>query len=89
MALLPLYENRTAYASDAIVVFLNDIVPCEDDILELLYQMKIQEADMVCSMGWTEKGEWFYDVWIAHGMNGDTFVSLSFNTSSLLGGYCG
>ena len=52
-----------------LLYFLNDIIPCEDDILELLDQMKIQEADMVCSMDWKETGNLFYDVWVASGMH--------------------
>lgn len=85
LALLPLLENRVAYSSDAIIVFLNDIAPCEEDILELLYQMKIQEADMVCPMDWLESGELFYDVWVSRGINGDTFVSFHLTHPSPLG----
>ncbi|OXV09519.1 hypothetical protein Egran_02718 [Elaphomyces granulatus] len=79
LALLPLLENRVAYTSDAIIVFPNDIVPCEEDILELLYQMKIQEADMVCPMDWLESGGLFYDVWVSRGINGDTFFEIPQN----------
>jgi alpha-1,3-mannosyltransferase len=34
------------------VLFMNDILFCAEDVLELLFQHDLQEADMACSMDW-------------------------------------
>ena len=56
----------------------NDVAICMEDILELIYQRHYQNADMTCAMDWTYVGPnpTFYDVWIARGMNGDTFFNI-------------
>ena len=63
---------------DTTVIFLNDVAICSEDILELIHQRHYQDADMVCGMDWTYVGPdpTFYDVWIARGMNGDTFFDI-------------
>lgn len=78
LAVKDLFENSGTYASDATVVFLNDIAPCLEDILEIIHQRIFQEADMTCPMDWTYVGEHptFYDVWIARGMTGDSFFHI-------------
>ena len=60
------------------IIFLNDVALCSEDILELIHQRQYQNADMVCGMDWTYVGDdpTFYDVWIARGMNGDTFFEI-------------
>ena len=77
-ALKPLIEERTSYARDTVVIFLNDIVLCVDDILELLHQHIVQSADMTCAMDWNDKNNdvLFYDAWIARGITGDTFFEI-------------
>jgi alpha-1,3-mannosyltransferase len=77
-ALRPLVEDRSAYADDAMIIFLNDIVVCPDDILELLHQQVTQSADMTCAMDWNDKdGDvLFYDAWVARGISGDTFFEI-------------
>jgi alpha-1,3-mannosyltransferase len=49
-----------------------------EDILELVHQRIYQHAEMTCGMDWTYVGPdpTFYDVWIARGMNGDTFFNI-------------
>ena len=49
-----------------------------EDILELVHQRQHQKADMTCAMDWTFVGPdpTFYDVWIARGMNGDSFFNI-------------
>ncbi|TVY83528.1 Alpha-1,3-mannosyltransferase CMT1 [Lachnellula suecica] len=78
LALEPLVSNAEQYTNDTTVIFLNDVSLCMEDILELLYQQVYQKADMVCGMDW--KNLWrdptFYDVWVARGMNGDTFFNI-------------
>ncbi|KAK6364247.1 hypothetical protein LTS17_012418 [Exophiala oligosperma] len=77
LALDPLVRRPTQYASpDTIVIFLNDVAICPDDILELVYQYTLQQADMVCAMDWKDDGHVFYDSWVSRGINGDLFVEV-------------
>ena len=79
-ALQPLMDHHKEEGSkdDTTVIFLNDVSICSEDILELIHQRHYQSADMVCGMDWTYVGPdpTFYDVWIARGMNGDTFFDI-------------
>lgn len=79
-ALEPLLDlhHKGSPIDDTTIVFLNDVAICSEDILELIHQRRYQEADMVCGMDWTSVGPdpTFYDVWIARGMNGDTFFEI-------------
>jgi alpha-1,3-mannosyltransferase len=77
-ALNPLVQHPDLYANDTTVIFLNDVSPCMEDILELIHQRLYQAADMACGMDWTYVGAdpTFYDVWIARDMNGDTFFNI-------------
>lgn len=62
------------------VVFINDVHLCEADLLEILLQHEVQEADMSCGMDYKElrikefeaQGYplLFYDVWVARDMLG-------------------
>ena len=78
LALEPLMDFRAFDPKDITVVFMNDVAICSEDIIELIHQRHKQKADMVCGMDWTYLGEnpTFYDVWIARGMNGDTFFNI-------------
>ena len=77
-ALTPLTEGRVSYASDAMVIFLNDIILCADDVLELLHQQIVQSAEMTCAMDWNDSdgAVVFYDAWVARGISGDTFFEI-------------
>ena len=78
-ALQPLLDHADQSLTDATtVIFINDVAICMEDILELIHQRKFQNADMACAMDWTYVGPdpTFYDVWIARGMNGDTFFNI-------------
>ncbi|MCJ1281305.1 hypothetical protein MMC26_000623 [Xylographa opegraphella] len=77
-ALKPLVEIPQLVSCDATIIFLNDVSICTEDILELIHQYVYQNADMVCAMDWTYVGRdpTFYDVWIARGMNGDSFFKI-------------
>lgn len=77
-ALAPLLDSPAQYAPDTTILFLNDVAPCAEDILELLHQHIQQKADMTCAMDWTYVGPHpsFYDVWVSRGMTGDTFFDL-------------
>jgi alpha-1,3-mannosyltransferase len=83
-ALEPMISDPEQYSvNDTTVVFLNDVSLCMEDILELIHQRVYQKADMTCGMDW--KNMWrdptFYDVWIARGMNGDSFFDIPFDGS--------
>ncbi|KAL9101069.1 MAG: hypothetical protein Q9163_003632 [Psora crenata] len=78
-ALQPLLDHADQTLTDATtVIFINDVAICMEDILELIHQRNYQNADMTCAMDWTHVGPepTFYDVWIARGMNGDTFFNI-------------
>lgn len=81
MALQPLVDDTEAVkfsAKNTTIVFLNDVAICLEDILELVHQKRTLGADMTCAMDWTYVGPdpTFYDVWIARGMNGDSFFEI-------------
>jgi alpha-1,3-mannosyltransferase len=74
-ALHPLMRHPERYSIDTTVVFLNDVSICLEDILELIHQRVLQNADVTCAMDWTYVGQdpTFYDVWIARSLSGDSF----------------
>ncbi|KAK3937337.1 cryptococcal mannosyltransferase 1-domain-containing protein [Diplogelasinospora grovesii] len=79
LALQPLVSNLTGHVSqNTTILFLNDVAACTEDILELALQRRQLGADMTCAMDWTYVGldPTFYDVWIAHTINGDSFFEV-------------
>ncbi|OAX84050.1 hypothetical protein ACJ72_01585 [Emergomyces africanus] len=84
-ALQPLFEGsarlfsrrRYRISSDAIVIFLNDIVLCPEDILELVYQHRLQSASMTCAFDWNGQASSFYDSWVSRSMSGNLFFEIS------------
>jgi alpha-1,3-mannosyltransferase len=78
LALEPLTKQTEQYSEDTTVLFINDVSICMEDILELIHQRVYQNADMTCGMDWTYVGPdpTFYDVWIARGMNGNSFFNI-------------
>jgi alpha-1,3-mannosyltransferase len=84
LALEPFHGLPAAEQKNSTVIFLNDISLCSEDILELVHQKRVQTADMTCAMDWYYAGPdnpTFYDVWIARGINGDTFFEIPPNGS--------
>ncbi|KKY19116.1 putative alpha-mannosyltransferase cmt1 [Phaeomoniella chlamydospora] len=77
-ALRPLISGKEQWSSNTIVIFLNDVAICMEDILELIHQHRFQQADMVCPMDWTYVGPdpTFYDIWIARDMDGESFFEI-------------
>lgn len=82
-ALEPMLREPERYA-DATVIFVNDVVICPDDILELIHQRRHLGADMTCAMDWIYGGAvaTFYDVYIARGVNGDLLFNIPPETVS-------
>jgi alpha-1,3-mannosyltransferase len=71
-------EKHKFSGNHTTVAFINDVALCPEDILELLFQRRHLEADMVCAMDWTYLGgdPTFYDVWVARTMKGDSFFHI-------------
>ncbi|OQV10056.1 hypothetical protein CLAIMM_14105 isoform 1 [Cladophialophora immunda] len=82
-ALWPLTQHAQSYDPSTTIIFLNDIAPCAEDILELIYQRALLKADMTCGMDWynLDDGGTFYDSWIGRQMNGETFFEVPQSTS--------
>ncbi|KAK4218577.1 cryptococcal mannosyltransferase 1-domain-containing protein [Rhypophila decipiens] len=75
--------NPAALSPDATIVFINDILPCAEDLLELVHQRILQSADMVCALDFRYTNETdpsdaatFYDVWVARTLTGDLFFDI-------------
>jgi alpha-1,3-mannosyltransferase len=82
-ALAPYVKSSAEFSEQSTIVFINDIAPCAEDILEIIHQRQYQGADMSCAMDWTYLSETptFYDVWIARDMSGDLFFNIPANGS--------
>ena len=83
---LKLPGSSLSFADDTTVIFINDVAICTEDILELAHQRVTQGADMTCAMDWAylsglDNPPAFYDVWVARGINGDTFFEIPDNGS--------
>ena len=76
MALYPLMDHPGTFDPKTVIIFINDVSLCAEDILELLHQRVYQSADMTCAMDWINDGSLFYDVWIGRQMNGESFFEI-------------
>lgn len=77
LALAPLFMDKAKLSLDAQVIFLHEIDPCPHDVLELLYQQKMQQATMPCGMDWSFGGAIFYDIYIARSTVAETFWQIA------------
>ncbi|KAI4276396.1 MAG: hypothetical protein L6R38_005679 [Xanthoria sp. 2 TBL-2021] len=76
LALAPLLENPADFDStETTIIFINDISPCVNDILELIHQRRVQGADLACLMDYSDDSL-FYDIWVARSMTGDIFFDI-------------
>jgi alpha-1,3-mannosyltransferase len=77
-ALRPLIRHSELYNINTLIIFVNDITLCADDLLEMLHQQIVQSAVMTCAMDWKDTNGVmaFYDLWIARGINGDIFYEV-------------
>lgn len=81
-------DLRPMLAPDATVLLINDVSACAEDLLELAHQRLIQHADMTCAMDWAhgkDGKDFFYDVWIARGLDGDLFFDVPPESVSWVG----
>ena len=67
-------DRLLPHANGGTLIFLNDVITCASDILELVYQRMLQQADAVVSNDWTTLGSSpyprLYDLWVTRGING-------------------
>ena len=70
LALQPLFDG--ALGKYDTVLFINDVVHCPADILEVLYQHWKQQADMSCSVDW-HSDPLIYDRWVIRSMTGHPY----------------
>ncbi|KAF8330785.1 cryptococcal mannosyltransferase 1-domain-containing protein [Cantharellus anzutake] len=82
-ALRPLHELRDAEGEifDTII-FMNDVLPCVDDILELIWQSRRQNAAITCAADYMFHEQIgapvFYDNWVARDINGTALENAPF-----------
>ncbi|KAJ7628361.1 capsular associated protein [Roridomyces roridus] len=84
-AFVPLHELRDAENEyfDTIV-FMNDILPCVDDLLELIWQSRTNNAGITCAADYMYHEEIgspvFYDNWVARDINGTALENAPFES---------
>ncbi len=82
-AFVPLHELRDSEGEyfDSIV-FMNDILPCVDDLLELIWQSRMNNAGITCAADYMYHEEMqspvFYDNWVARDINGTALENAPF-----------
>ncbi|KII91560.1 glycosyltransferase family 69 protein [Plicaturopsis crispa FD-325 SS-3] len=82
-AFVPLHELRDAQNEyfDT-VIFMNDILPCPDDLLELIWQSRTNNAGITCASDYMYHDEIgapvFYDNWVARDINGTALENAPF-----------
>lgn len=82
-AIGPLHELRDSEGEyfDS-VVFMNDVLPCVDDVLELIWQSRQQNAGITCAADYMFHDEIgapvFYDNWVARDINGTALENAPF-----------
>lgn len=88
IAMEPLYSGSAAQHMPSgkfdEVLFINDVYHCASDILEVVLQKRIQEANQACAVDWG--GQVVYDRWIIRSMSGrcgQFFSSLCLSPTSI------
>jgi len=82
-AFVPLHELRESENEyfDSII-FMNDILPCVDDLLELIWQSRKNNAGITCAADYMYHEEIgapvFYDNWVARDINGTALENAPF-----------
>ncbi|KAG6887141.1 hypothetical protein C0992_000451 [Termitomyces sp. T32_za158] len=79
----PLHELRDAENEyfDTII-FMNDVLPCVDDLLELIFQSRVNNAGITCAADYMYHDDIgapvFYDNWVARDINGTALENAPF-----------
>lgn len=64
------------YAGSGTIVFINDVILCASDVLEVIMQLQVQSADAVVGVDWCDSSAdgpsppYVYDAWVLRGING-------------------
>ncbi|TRM67232.1 glycosyltransferase family 69 protein [Schizophyllum amplum] len=79
----PLHELRdTENEYFDTIIFMNDILPCVDDLLELIWQSRRNNAGITCAADYMYHQEMqspvFYDNWVARDINGTALENAPF-----------
>ncbi|KAJ1512440.1 capsular associated protein [Coelomomyces lativittatus] len=62
------------------IIFLNDVMFCPEELLELVHQSFLQNADISCGMDYTRSAmPIFYDFWVARDKHGEKWFNLPFD----------
>ncbi|KZS96751.1 hypothetical protein SISNIDRAFT_482545 [Sistotremastrum niveocremeum HHB9708] len=81
-AMVPLHERRDEGEFFDTVIFMNDVLPCVDDLLELIYQSRLQNAGITCAADYMYHDDIgapvFYDNWVARDLNGTALENAPF-----------
>ncbi|KAF7762100.1 CAZyme family GT69 [Agaricus bisporus var. burnettii] len=82
-AFVPLHELReTENEIFDTIIFMNDILPCVDDLLELIWQSRKNNAGITCAADYMYHSEIaapvFYDNWVARDINGTALENAPF-----------
>ncbi|KAJ5303008.1 hypothetical protein N7476_009807 [Penicillium atrosanguineum] len=64
------------YSPEALIIFVDQIALCPEDILELVFQHVKQGASMACPFVWTGNGTQFGDLLVSRSLAGDTFFEI-------------
>ncbi|KAF8843505.1 glycosyltransferase family 69 protein [Paxillus ammoniavirescens] len=82
-AFVPLHELRDSHNEyfDSII-FMNDVLPCVDDLLELIWQSRRNNAGITCAADYMYHDDLgspvFYDNWVARDINGTALENAPF-----------
>ncbi|KAI0701950.1 glycosyltransferase family 69 protein [Cytidiella melzeri] len=84
-AFVPLHELRnTENEYFDSIIFMNDILPCVDDLLELIWQSRRNNAGITCATDYMFHDELgspvFYDNWVARDINGTALENAPFES---------
>jgi alpha-1,3-mannosyltransferase len=64
------------YSPEALIIFVDQIALCPEDILELVFQHVRQGASMACPFAWTGNGTQYEDLLVSRSLAGDTFFEI-------------
>ncbi|KAF8624724.1 hypothetical protein AX17_007055 [Amanita inopinata Kibby_2008] len=82
-AFVPLHELRdTENEVFDTIIFMNDVLPCVDDLLELIWQSRRNNAGITCASDYMYHPDIaspvFYDNWVARDVNGTALENAPF-----------
>lgn len=76
LALAPMVDKPGDFHAHPLIIFANDVALCPEDVLELIYQHRYQNATMTCAFDWQDNGTCYYDSWVGRSMSGNLFFEM-------------